>query len=239
MYKVHHSRLLRFTGDDLPYWESQAEQQWGASVIESIFDELKKRDNVSWNIAQLTFMASLRILKRADMGQMLSATDEQTKAELYFEPVSEPSDQERADLAKCGMDNIVTAYNAGLISQRTALREMKQQSSRTGTWTNITDAEIMNASDEIEPQGEMGGFPGMGGEEDGAGGPDLPHAGCGEEVGDKPPRHPESRHRLQRRRTTASIFTIPPAMTWMRMGTITIHRTAASPRRELAVARSL
>ena len=64
---------------------------------------------------------------------MLSAIDEQTKAELYFEPVSEPSDQERADLAKCGTDNIVTAYNVGLISQRTALREMKQQSSRTGT----------------------------------------------------------------------------------------------------------
>lgn len=237
MYKVHHSRLLRFTGDDLLYWESQAEQQWGASVIESIFDELKKRDNVSWNIAQLTFMASLRILKMADMGQMLSATDEQTKAELYFKPVSEPSDQERADLAKCGTDNIVTAYNAGLISQCTALREMKQQSSRTGTWTNITDEEIMNASDEIEPQGKMGGFPGMGGEEDGAGGPDLPHAGRGGEVGDKNhPRLPESRRRHQRRRTTASLFTIPPAMTWMRTGTITIHRTAALPRRELAVA---
>lgn len=129
MYKVHHSRLLRFTGDDLPYWESQAEQQWGASVIESIFDELKKRDNVSWNIAQLIF------------------------------------------------------------SQRTALREMKQQSSRTGTWTNITDEEIMNASDEIEPQGEMGGFPGMEGEEDCAGGPDLGQTGRGEE-GDKPPEAP-------------------------------------------------
>lgn len=97
----------------------------------------------------------------------------------------------------------------------------------------------MNASDEIEPQGEMGGFPGMDGEEDGAGCPDLPHAGRGGEVGDKPLRLPESRHRRQRRRTTAFLFTIPPAMTWMRTGTITIHRTAASPRRELAVARSL
>lgn len=93
----------------------------------------------------------------------------QDDLDFEFDPVSEPSDQERADLAKCGTDNIVTAYNAGLISQRTALREMKQQSSRTGTWTNITDEEIMNASDEIEPQGEMGGFPGMGGEEEGAG----------------------------------------------------------------------
>lgn len=61
--------------------------------------------------------------------------------DFEFDPVFEPSDQERADLAKCGTDNIVTAYNAGLISQRTALREMKQQSSRTGTWTNITDKE--------------------------------------------------------------------------------------------------
>lgn len=163
----------------------------------------------------------------------------QDDLDFEFDPVSEPSDQERADLAKCGTDNIVTAYNAGLISQRTALREMKQQSSRTGTWTNITDEEIMNASDEIEPQGEMGGFPGMDGEEDGAGGPDLPHAGRGGEVGDNPPRLPESRHRRQRRRTTASLFTIPPAMTWMRTGTITIHRMVASPRRELAVAKSL
>lgn len=114
----------------------------------------------------------------------------QDDLDFEFNPVSEPSDQERADLAKCGTDNIVTAYNAGLISQRTTLREMKQQSSRTGTWTNITDEEIMNASDEIEPQSETGGFPGMDGEEDGAGGPDLPHAGRGGEVGDKPPEAP-------------------------------------------------
>lgn len=273
--KVHYSRVLRFTGDDLPYWESIAEQQWGASVVESIFDELKKRDNVSWNIAQLTFMASLRVLKMADMGQMLSALDPSSQSELYrtiqaqnwlmsnmglqvidatddmqshqytfggisdvyqqfmmdiagaaripatklfgrspsgmnatgesdlqnyydmiaqeqesklrpllnkllpvlcmsvfgavpndldfeFDPVSEPSDQERSDLAKSGTENVVTALNAGLVSKRTALKELKQQSERTGVWTNITDADIMNASDEIEEEGEM--FGGMGGE---------------------------------------------------------------------------
>ena len=273
--KVHYSRVLRFTGDDLPYWESIAEQQWGASVVESIFDELKKRDNVSWNIAQLTFMASLRVLKMADMGQMLSALDPSSQSELYrtiqaqnwlmsnmglqvidatddmqshqytfggisdvyqqfmmdiagaaripatklfgrspsgmnatgesdlqnyydmiaqeqesklrpllnkllpvlcmsvfgavpndldfeFDPVSEPSDQERSDLAKSGTENVVTALNAGLVSKRTALKELKQQSERTGVWTNITDADIMNASDEIEEEGEM--FGDMGGE---------------------------------------------------------------------------
>lgn len=274
--KIHHSRVVRFTGNTLPFWEEIAEMQWGASVIESIFDELRKRDNVSWNIAQLTFMANIRVLKMQDLGQLLAATDNESQAELLrtleaqnmllnnmgmqvmdaadglethqytfgglsdcyqqfimdisgaaeipvtrlfgrspsglnatgesdlqnyydmiaekqesylrpilnkvlppfiistlgslpddfdfeFDPVAEPTDKERADLAKCGTDNVVAAYNAGLISQRTALKELKQQSERTGVWTNITDEDIERASDSVEPSGEMGGM--FGGEE--------------------------------------------------------------------------
>lgn len=274
--KIHHSRVIRFTGNTLPFWEEIAEMQWGASVVESVFDELKKRDNVSWNIAQLTFMANIRVLKMQDLGQLLAATDSESQAELLrtleaqnmllnnmgmqvmdaadglethqytfggladcyqqfimdisgaaeipvtklfgrspsglnatgesdlqnyydmiaekqeavlrpilnkvlppfiistigslpedfdfdFDPVAEPTDKERADLAKCGTDNVVAAYNAGLISQRTALKELKQQSERTGVWTNITDEDIERASDSVEPPGEMGGM--FGGEE--------------------------------------------------------------------------
>lgn len=273
--KIHHSRVIRFTGNTLPFWEEIAEMQWGASVVESVFDELKKRDNVSWNIAQLTFMANIRVLKMQDLGQLLAATDSESQAELLrtleaqnmllnnmgmqvmdaadglethqytfggladcyqqfimdisgaaeipvtklfgrspsglnatgesdlqnyydmiaekqeavlrpilnkvlppfiistigslpedfdfdFDPVAEPTDKERADLAKCGTDNVVAAYNAGLISQRTALQELKQQSERTGVWTNITDEDIERASDTVEQAGEMGGtFGGM------------------------------------------------------------------------------
>lgn len=276
--KIHYSRVVRFTGNTLPFWEEIAEMQWGASVVESIFDELRKRDNVSWNIAQLTFMANIRVLKMQDLGQLLAATDNESQAELLrtleaqnmllnnmgmqvmdaadglethqytfggladcyqqfimdisgaaeipvtrlfgrspsglnatgesdlqnyydmiaekqesylrpilnkvlppfivstlgslpddfdfeFDPVAEPSDKERADLAKCGTDNVVAAYNAGLISQRTALKELKQQSERTGVWTNITDDDIERASDTVEQPGEMGGmFGDMGGE---------------------------------------------------------------------------
>ena len=274
--KIHHSRVIRFTGNTLPFWEEIAEMQWGASVVESVFDELRKRDNVSWNIAQLTFMANIRVLKMQDLGQLLAATDNESQAELLrtleaqnmllnnmgmqvmdaadglethqytfsgladcyqqfimdisgaaeipvtrlfgrspsglnatgesdlqnyydmiaekqesylrpilnkvlppfiistlgslpddfdfeFDPVAEPTDKERADLAKCGTDNVVAAYNAGLISQRTALKELKQQSERTGVWTNITDEDIERASDSVEPPGEMGGM--FGGEE--------------------------------------------------------------------------
>ena len=51
---------------------------------------------------------------------------------------------------------MVSAVNAGLISPRTALKELKQQSERTGVWTNITDADIAKASDDIDAGGEMG-----------------------------------------------------------------------------------
>lgn len=298
--KIHHSRVIRFTGNTLPFWEEIAEMQWGASVVESIFDELRKRDNVSWNIAQLTFMANIRVLKMQDLGQLLAATDNESQAELLrtleaqnmllnnmgmqvmdaadglethqytfggladcyqqfimdisgaaeipvtrlfgrspsglnatgesdlqnyydmiaekqesylrpilnkvlppfiistlgslpddfdfeFDPVAEPTDKERADLAKCGTDNVVAAYNAGLISQRTALKELKQQSERTGVWTNITDEDIAKASETVEVPGEMGGgLLGLG--EDG------PAAGAPQGVGDAAPEWNEGAH---------------------------------------------
>lgn len=298
--KIHHSRVIRFTGNTLPFWEEIAEMQWGASVVESIFDELRKRDNVSWNIAQLTFMANIRVLKMQDLGQLLASTDNESQAELLrtleaqnmllnnmgmqvmdaadglethqytfggladcyqqfimdisgaaeipvtrlfgrspsglnatgesdlqnyydmiaekqesylrpilnkvlppfiistlgslpddfdfeFDPVAEPSDKERADLAKCGTDNVVAAYNAGLISQRTALKELKQQSERTGVWTNITDEDIAKASETVEVPGEMGGgLLGLG--EDG------PAAGAPQGVGDAAPEWNEGAH---------------------------------------------
>lgn len=290
MVQIHHSRCIRFPGNLLPYWEELSELQWGASVIEPIMDDLKKRDNVSWNIAQLTFMANLRVLKMEDLGQLLASTDAISQRELYntiqaqnilmsnmglqimdskdsmethqytfggladvyqqflmdiagaaempvtklfgrspaglnatgesdlqnyydmiaekqesylrpilnkvlppfiistlgsmpddfdfdFDPVAEPSDKERAELAKTGTDNVVAAFNAGLISQRMALQELKQQSERTGVWTNITDEDIAKASETVEVPGEMGGgLLGLG--EDG------PAAGAPQGVGD-------------------------------------------------------
>lgn len=81
--KVHHSRLIRFCGDDLPNWEVQAETYWGASVIESVYDELRKRDNTSANIAGLVFLANLRILKMNDLGQQLGLGTEQANKDFY------------------------------------------------------------------------------------------------------------------------------------------------------------
>ena len=60
-----------------------AESYWGASVIERLFAELKKRDNTSANIAALVFLSNLRVLKMQDYGQVLSMSNERSKKNLY------------------------------------------------------------------------------------------------------------------------------------------------------------
>ena len=71
-FQVHASRILRFIGRDLPNWEKQVEQQWGISEYEVIYEELRKRDNTSWNIANLIFRANILAYKQPDLAQMLA-----------------------------------------------------------------------------------------------------------------------------------------------------------------------
>ncbi len=73
--KVHHSRVLRFTGRELPYNEKIAETYWGESELEAIYNELAKRDNVSGNIAALTFRANVNYLETDSLDQMLAVNN--------------------------------------------------------------------------------------------------------------------------------------------------------------------
>lgn len=266
--RVHHSRILRFTGRELPYIEKCTEVGWGASEVEIIFDELKKRDNTSWNIAQLIFLANLRVLKMADLGETLALGDEQSQKDLYntvqaqnwlmsnmgmyilnkdddfdtkqytfsglndiyesfmldvagaaeipvtklfgrspagfnatgesdsknyyetveqkqtaqlesvldkllpimfisefgavpddldydFNPIGTPSESELSDIVDKKSNAIINVFSAGLISQKIALKELKEMSETTGMFTNITDEDIDNADDGTDSFGDM------------------------------------------------------------------------------------
>ncbi|MFP3391005.1 DUF1073 domain-containing protein [Brevibacillus sp. SIMBA_040] len=266
--QVHHSRILRFAGRQLPHWERLAETHWGASEVERVFDELKKRDNTSWNIAQLIFLANLRVLKMGDMGELLAIGDEKAQQEFYntlqaqnwlmsnmglhllnkddafethqysfsglndiyesfmldisgaseipvtrlfgrspagmnatgesdlqnyyevvqqqqestlgpildkllpiicmsefgaipddidytFDPIRTPNDKDVAELVDKKTTSIINVFQAGIIGQKTALKELKQMSETTGMFTNITDKDIEDA-DETTHQGEFG-----------------------------------------------------------------------------------
>lgn len=69
---VHHSRLLRFMGRDLPNWEKQMELYWGLSEVELIYDELQKRDYTSWNIVSLITRAQILAVKDETLSQGMS-----------------------------------------------------------------------------------------------------------------------------------------------------------------------
>lgn len=70
--RVHHSRLVRFTGRDLPYLERVAELYWGESEIESLYRDVVSHDNVSANMVALTFQANVNTMEVEGLDQLLS-----------------------------------------------------------------------------------------------------------------------------------------------------------------------
>jgi phage-related protein (TIGR01555 family) len=71
-FKVHHSRVLRFTGRDLPLFEKQIQTYWGMSEVEAIFQELQRRDFVDAGIADLVSRAHVFAVKEPMLAQLLS-----------------------------------------------------------------------------------------------------------------------------------------------------------------------
>lgn len=269
---VHHSRVVRFTGRELPKIEKISNMYWGMSELERIYYELNKKNNLGSNIESLSFRANLihrkidnyeqiinggnprvinafeaqnkilsnnatlftgvkdelnslqfsgfdgldsvyqsfmldvagaceipatRLFGRSPQG--MNATGEsdlqmyyesiREKQEIFlkpiwdkllpiiflscwgfvpdnydysFAPIRQPSEEERKNLAQNVTGSIINAFQSGLISQKVALKELKQSSSYSGMWTNITDEDINNADDiptegETDPLGFGGG----------------------------------------------------------------------------------
>lgn len=282
--EVHSSRILRFTGRTMPAWEFQADQRWGVSEIERVFEELRKRDNTSFNLASLIFRANIFELRSKNLASMISGLTASTQAQQAFfsaleaqtslmsnqgiivsdadsgglsthqygfsgisdvymqfmldicgaceipfsrlfgrgasglgqtgegdehayydmiaqkqkreldpqmhklmpviamstwgkvppdlewkwNPVNSPSDKEKSELGAQNTTAIVEAFNAGIISQRTAGEELKQGSSVNGLFSNISDDDLEAMSDEAfggEMQLAGMGGPGGGGDE--------------------------------------------------------------------------
>ncbi len=60
---VHHSRVIRYIGIELPYWQAITEMMWGESVLERLWDRLIAFDNATMSMAQLIDRANLRTVK--------------------------------------------------------------------------------------------------------------------------------------------------------------------------------
>lgn len=69
---------------------------------------------------------------------------------VKFKSLWEMSDTEKATTAKTAVDAITGAHDAGLISDKVAMQELKQQSRVTGYFSNISEEDINNANDQID-----------------------------------------------------------------------------------------
>lgn len=75
MARVHHSRILRFIGRELPWLEQVTEVYWGESEIEAVYAEVVRRDNVAANIAGLTFRANVNYMETDGLDQLLGTAN--------------------------------------------------------------------------------------------------------------------------------------------------------------------
>lgn len=70
--RIHYSRVVRFDGIDLPYFQRLGENHWSESVVERIYDRLTAFDSTTLGAAQLVYRAHLRTMKVKDYRQIVA-----------------------------------------------------------------------------------------------------------------------------------------------------------------------
>jgi hypothetical protein len=271
-FKVHASRILRFTGPTVPTPEKEAYSAWGISVIEPVLQQIEMYDNVAFNILALSFRANILGMRMPELASMLSGLGGNTAAtekfaqrmqqvsemlsnqslvllptdgelsatsyqfggldsilmqfqlavsaaagipvtrlwgktytglgtganegdeRVFEERIAQDQDEqlrpqleklypvicaselgevpddldlsfpcirvldetEKSTLAKTVVDSVMVCLNGGIMSPRTAAKEIKQFSDRTGFGTNLTDEAIDKLPDTVEAEGEVG-----------------------------------------------------------------------------------
>lgn len=60
--KIHYTRVMRFDGIELPYYQRLFENMWGLSVVERMYDRMVAFDSSTTGAAQLLYKAYLRVI---------------------------------------------------------------------------------------------------------------------------------------------------------------------------------
>lgn len=74
--RVHFSRVFRYTGIDLPYFQAITEMMWGESVLERLWDRLIAFDNATMSSASLIDRANLRTVGIDGLREIIAAGGE-------------------------------------------------------------------------------------------------------------------------------------------------------------------
>lgn len=113
---VHHSRVIRYTGIDLPFFQAITEMMWGESVLERLWDRLISFDNASLSSASLVDRANLRTVRIEGLREIIAAGGKaQEGLEAQFEMMRRMQVNEGITLLDKNDEFASTAYTfAGL-----------------------------------------------------------------------------------------------------------------------------
>ena len=130
--RVHHSRVIRFSGIPLPYMQAIGEQLWGESIIERIYDILISFCEATGNTANLIQKAHLRVVKIEGLRKIISAGGKSYEGLVkMFASMREMQTTEGLTIMDSNDDYSSTAYSfAGL--PETVLQFAQQLSGASG-----------------------------------------------------------------------------------------------------------
>ena len=108
--RIHHSRVLRFIGVELPWQQRTSEQHWGASVVEQAHDRLLAYDSATQGSANLLYKSFLRVIGVENLRAILAAGGKAETALLrQFEMIRQMQSNEGITL----LDKNDTFYTTG------------------------------------------------------------------------------------------------------------------------------
>jgi hypothetical protein len=150
------------------------EAPFGATINSATL-HLAGSDAIAYTASALTLQTNRNNIWRATFAgiaankyQLIAKSKGVTLPEnfsLRFTSLWQLKDTEKADIAQKVATTISGAYADGLISQKTALQELRDLGRVTGVFTNITDEMIEAADDTLAPPGGMGEGAELGGED--------------------------------------------------------------------------
>jgi phage-related protein (TIGR01555 family) len=69
---IHYSRVMRIEGIELPFNQKQAENWWGISILERLYDRLVAYDSTTQGAAQLVYKAHIRTLSIEKLRELIA-----------------------------------------------------------------------------------------------------------------------------------------------------------------------
>lgn len=125
----------------------------GASDIRNYYDMINSQQESK---LRMPVQNLLEVLYRSEFGKPLP-----DGFEFGFRPLWQLAENEKATASSQITQEVLAAFEQGVVGRKTVLKEMKEQSKWTGVWSNITDEEIEKADDDppdpMEQQAMQGG----------------------------------------------------------------------------------